>query len=64
MSEDTHTVNMIGPVRFQFELTDEELAALESADYPWEAALPREVEWEPVGGGDDWDMTVVERDSE
>ena len=51
-SDETQTVEFIGPTRFRYELTEEEVAQIEDSDYPLGEIAEAPIEWEPVGNGE------------
>lgn len=51
----TREVTLIGPCSFTAQVTDEELEAVENAEFPI-GELPEPTEWMPVGTPDDWEI--------
>lgn len=49
------TVDIVGPFRFRFELTESELESVKGADNPFAEIEERPVEWEPIGHAD-WEV--------
>ncbi|WP_135666636.1 hypothetical protein [Halorhabdus rudnickae] len=60
--EETRTVDLIGPTRFRFELTDEELERVKESDSPLEAVDQSPVEWEPDRG--EWEVYTEKEQSD
>lgn len=49
------TVDLVGPVRFRAEVTEEQLESIKQSDFPI-GEIGEPDEWEPVGKPDEWSV--------